>query len=287
MLNDFLNQIRVNSRLRMGIWLILGICWLYGVLELRDYLQDVRDKHRAALENVSRMRVQKSQTEWLTRVEQAKAMAAHMESRLLQASSSGLAQAVFEDWIRSSLTDAGVSQPQIKVVVVDEANQADDDSKALPPDSDLWKVRANLSFVINPENLVSLVSKIEFSERQVAFETLKIRSETVPQVEMQLVAYVKRQADATQGDKPLVSVPPKSSPPADPVSVIAPPGLQGPATLPAATLPLRNIAPPNVLPQHASGVPTAVINPFAAMAASAPPQTTSGPVPIVKNPFMP
>lgn len=283
MLNEFLNQIRANPRLRIGIWLILGILWLYGVLELRDYLQEVQDKHRAAAERVSRMQVQKSQTDWLTRVGPAKTMAANMENRLWHASSSGLAQAIVEDWLQSTLTNAGASQPQFKVVVVEEANQAGDEGKTMP--SDLWKVRANLSFGINPANFAGVLSKIEFSERQVVIETMKIRNEAVPRVDMQIITYVQQKEDVKQDNKPLVSGLPAFSPPASPLSETLPPGLVSPVPVPVpASAPTKH--PPLITPPQVTSV-VPVINPFILQPGSAPPQTVPNAVPFGKNPFMP
>ena len=40
MLDNFLNQLRNNPRLRWGVTLIAGIIWLYGILLLRETLQE-------------------------------------------------------------------------------------------------------------------------------------------------------------------------------------------------------------------------------------------------------
>jgi len=281
MLNEFLNQIRANPRLRIGVWLILGIFWLYGLLELRDIRQEVQDNHHSVAERVARMQGQASQTAWLTRAESTKLIEAGMESHLWQASSGGMAQAVLEDWLRSTLTDAGAIQLQIKVAVLDDVNLTSEEEESTP--SDLWKVRANLSFSINPENLTSVVSKIELSERYVAIEMIKIHNEVVPRLDMQLIAYMQQKEDATQDSKPLVFGLPLPPPSASPLSETSPPGLNLSATLPA-----KSPADLQVVPQTPFGVlPAPAINPFILQPGNRPIQTAPNTVPIMKNPFMP
>lgn len=190
MLNDALIQIRENFRLRIGLWLIVGILWLYGALELHDYLQAARNKHRAVAERVSRIQSRQSEVKWLTRVKPAKAMDTQLESRLWHASSPSLAKEIIEDWLRSTLTNTGATQTQISVVQIDEANQNEEESHILP--QDLWKIRVNLSFGINQANITEMISKIEFSKRQLRVEMLNIRNNGMPHIDMQLIAYAQR-----------------------------------------------------------------------------------------------
>jgi hypothetical protein len=180
------------------------------------------------------------------------------------------------------LTEAGASQAQIKVVLVEEANQADEEGKSMP--SDLYKIRANLSFSVNPANFASVISKIEFAERAIAVETIKIRNEAVPRVDMQIITYVQQKAQASSDEKPLVSGLPVSATPANPSPETMPSGLAT-SNLPPASVPTRSPAPLNVQPQTTTAIPAPVRNPFLPMPASMP--AAPNPLPLGKNPFMP
>lgn len=200
MLNGMLIQIRSNPRLRWGLWAIFGILWLYAILVLRDVLQDKQDKYHAVIQSVSRLNAQLTQPEWTSRVVSAKTMAVQMESRLWQAPTSGLAQAAFQDWLKTTLAQAGLNQPVLTVTVLDGATSTAmaAASPAVSTPTDLWKVRATLSFEFNPENFIALMNKIEFGEKLVSIEALSLRKEPAPRVDMQLTAYFQKQVNPEQ-----------------------------------------------------------------------------------------
>lgn len=279
LLSDFIEQMKTNSRLRWGVWLIVWMFWLYGVLELRDYLAAEREQYRSTLANVSRLHAQNSRTEWLSRVEPARTMAVHLESRLWQASSSGLAQAAFQDWLRTALAESGVAQPQIRVSGVDEDAGSAEGGKRGP--ADLWKIRANLSFGLNPEGLTDLLSRIEFGERLVGIESLAIRNELVPRVEMQLIAFVQKQADAPVAQAP-------AQKPADmprPANTSAPAGMGSMAAPPMAGE--KTVVPPSLPPSVSAPPAVSAVNPFMALSASSPVEASPKGAAPRKNPFMP
>ncbi len=85
MLNNFLIQLRENARLRWGVALIVGTCWLYGLLLIQEALQTEARLHRSANLSLARTRAQMTQTEWLARVAPAKTLAVQLESRLWRA----------------------------------------------------------------------------------------------------------------------------------------------------------------------------------------------------------
>lgn len=280
MLSDFIEQLKTNSRLRWGVWLIVWMFWLYGVLELRDYLAAEREQYRSTLASVSRLHAQNSRTEWLSRVEPARTMAVHLESRLWQASSSGLAQAAFQDWLRTALAESGVAQPQIRVSGVDEDVASDQGGKQGA--ADLWKIRANLSFGLNPEGLTDLLSRIEFGERLVGIESLVIRNELAPRVEMQLIAFVQKQADAPVADAPVV---PAQKPADMPRPANAPAGMGNMTAPPMAGE--RTVVPPSMQPSASAPPVMPVVNPFLGLSASSPVGASPKGTTPQKNPFMP
>lgn len=205
MLDNFLNQLRNNPRLRWGVILIVGITWLYGILLLRETLQEQEQEHRAAAQSISRLRAQLAQPEWIERVAPARDMAMQLEGRLWQAPTSGLAQAAFQDWLNAAMIKAGVARPQITVTVLDEAgtNNQNQDS-GTPPPSDLWKIKAKLSFDFSPATLLDFMGRIEGNEKQIITGALNVRKEPAPRVEMELFSYFQKQSTPATKPKELV-----------------------------------------------------------------------------------
>lgn len=204
MLDNFLNQLRGNPRLRWGIALIVGIFWLYGILLLRDTLQDQEQQHRVTAQSVARLRTQLAHPEWTSRVIPAETKALQMEERLWQAPTSGLAQAAFQDWLNASSTQAGIIHPQITASVIEEAvaNTTDQsDSAGITAPANLWKITAKLASDFSTQNFLSLMNLIENHEKQIIVVALNIRKEPTPRIEMELNGYFLK-LDAAANDKP-------------------------------------------------------------------------------------
>ncbi len=205
MFDNFLSQLRGNPRLRWGIALIVGIFWLYGILLLRDSLQEQTQQHRAAAQSLSRLRAQLAQPQWTTRVTPAKVMAVQLEGKLWQAATPGLAQAAFQDWLNASMVKAEIGKSQISVTVLEEAvpnapTQNLDASTSPTPKptsstpADLWKLKAKISLGFSAPSLMAFLNLIENHDKQIIVAALNVRKEPAPQVEMELYGYFQKPA---------------------------------------------------------------------------------------------
>lgn len=215
MLNNLLNDLRSNPRLRLWLALIVGVMGLYGVLLLRDALHNAEQQQRAVAQSVARLRAQLVQTEWLERLPAAKIMAVQLEGRLWQAPTAGLAQAALQDWLNAMLLQSKASKPLITVTVLDEITAGDgnappvstpagtalaDGAPATPPD--LWKIKAKVGFDFTPESLLTFLSRIENHDKQIIVDALNVRKEPIPHVEVQLFAYFQKQRVAAKSPAP-------------------------------------------------------------------------------------
>lgn len=214
MFKSFLSQLRENPRLRWGVVLIIGTCWLYGLLLLRDQLQEETRQYRAAALSLERLRTQLTQTEWLTRVDPAKTLAVQLEGRLWQAPTSGLAQAAFQDALNSAMVKAGVTRPQISVTVIEEAGanattNAPDQNQAggggAP--ADLWKVKAKLSHDFSAPSLFDLMGQIDGHPKQIVVDSINVAKEPQNRVDMELYAYFQKPtAPAPKRPQPIAPI---------------------------------------------------------------------------------
>jgi hypothetical protein len=183
MFQNLSNQLRQNPRLRWGVALIIGTCWLYGVLLLRDALQEETRQHRGATLALARLSGQLTQTEWLARVTPAQTLAVQLEGKLWQAATSGLAQAAFQDMLNGAMANAAVPRPQISVTVVD-------DMAATPPD--LWKVKAKLGFDFTAASLLALLQLLETHPKQIVVGSLGVNKDQPNRVDLELYAYFQK-----------------------------------------------------------------------------------------------
>jgi len=172
MFQNLSNQLRQNPRLRWGVALIIGTCWLYGVLLLRG-----------ATLALARLSGQLTQTEWLARVTPAQTLAVQLEGKLWQAATSGLAQAAFQDMLNGAMANAAVPRPQISVTVVD-------DMAATPPD--LWKVKAKLGFDFTAASLLALLQLLETHPKQIVVGSLGVNKDQPNRVDLELYAYFQK-----------------------------------------------------------------------------------------------
>lgn len=206
MFEDFSNQLRDTPRLRWGLALIIGILWLYGVLILRDNLQEKEQQYTAAARSLQRLRTELTQPEWLGRAAPAKAMAVQLESRLWQAPTSGLAQAAFQEWLSSVIAQSGLKGAQITGAAVDEGTSAaEPNANSSPIPKGLRKVSAKLRFEFVAASLLNLLKLIETSDKLAVVTSLSVRKDPPPSVEMEIVAYFQKQ-DANDKERSLEKI---------------------------------------------------------------------------------
>lgn len=207
MLNNFLNDLRSNPRLRLWLALIVGAIGLYGILTMRDALQQAKQQERAVALSITRLRAQLAQPEWLQRVEPANILAAQLEGRLWQAPTAGLAQAALQDWLNTTLAQTKAGKPQVTVTVLDEmtagteiapaptslaaAGAAPDGPPPTPPD--LWKIKAKIGFAYTAPSLLEFLHRVETHDKQIIVDTLSVRKEPLAHVEAELLAYFQKQ----------------------------------------------------------------------------------------------
>lgn len=197
-INIFLAGIRANPRLRLGLWLILGIAWFYGILLLRDQARDAATAHQSTARKMARIQAQAGQDEWLARVGPARALQLELENSLWHESTIGLAQAAFQDWLNQTIQQSGLIRPAVSMAAQEE------NSAETGPDQPLWKVSAKISFDFTPQSLYALLERIEGNDKQIVVETLVIRGAPVPRAEMLLSAPFQKPAGTESGatDKP-------------------------------------------------------------------------------------
>lgn len=190
------SEFRSNPRLRWGTWAILGILWLYGNLLLRDVVDAKAAEYRALSNKIARAQSTAAQAEWLSRVDSVRSLKLNEEGRLWRASTAGLAQAAFQDWLRQTAQQADVAKMQISVGAAEDAPASYPAATAAgaATSSGLWKVSAKLSLDFNPKTFYPLMSRIARHDKQVVVESLNVRGAPTLKLDLMLVAYFQKVA---------------------------------------------------------------------------------------------
>lgn len=186
----------VNPRLRVGLWLMLGVFWLYALLVLRDETGTANKEYQTLAKRVTRVQADANQKDWLSRAESAGAAQLIAENRLWQAGTIGLAQATFQDWLTQLAQQSGLTRPVITVAAQDDnaAEKANSTKAEVGGNADIWRVSAKVGFEFTTKDLYTLMGRLESHDKQIIVESLVIRSMPTPRAEMVLVAPFQKPA---------------------------------------------------------------------------------------------
>lgn len=195
---NFLNELRSNYRLRIGLALIVGIVWLSLLLDLREQNSAQIDQYRQTASQLARFDSQQKQTQWVTRAQEATGALTKAESRLWQNPTLGMTQAEMRDWLLQQLQQAKATRFAVKVSESgDERGENKNNGKSDDAPAGLVRVRAKLEFNTDSVALNSLLGALANAERQIVVESLTVKQ---PRTELTVAAWYKLQPVAPASD---------------------------------------------------------------------------------------
>ncbi len=186
MFKQLLAELKASARLRMGVALVIAVVWLYAILSLQEFRDELIQKYRGVSSKTLRLQSVLREGDWIARLDSAKALQAEMEGSLWRGDTVGLARASFQDWLNQEMQHASVSHPNL---TMSAGNEVRPDSQAAGPEGELWKVGAKLVFDFNPDNLNRLLGQLTGNPHRVIVESLHITKEPNPRVELTVLAY--------------------------------------------------------------------------------------------------
>lgn len=195
---NFLNELRSNYRLRIGLTLIVGIVWLSLLLDLNEQNRAKFDQYRQTASQLARFDSQQKQTQWVARAQEATDALTKAESRVWQNPTLGVTQAEMRDWLVQQLQQAKAARFAVKVSESGSEgsdNKTNDKSDDAP--TDLVRVRAKLEFNTDSVALNNLLRALANAERQIVVESLAVKQ---PRTEMTVAAWYKLQPAVPASD---------------------------------------------------------------------------------------
>ena len=163
--NELLQELKKNTRLRIGLWLILAIVAFYSLLLLNDYKLDLQGQYQAKVAHLARLQDVTSQAEWIERAELAKSAKIILEEKLWIAASKGLAQADFQAWLGGQVNAAKIKEPQIQV----------EEAKDAPQQTNIWLVNAKLDGIFEPEAIDRLFLNFAQHQKWIVVDSFEVR----------------------------------------------------------------------------------------------------------------
>lgn len=161
-----LQELKTNVRLRLGLWLIAAIIGLYGILALDDYRKKLVKDYQSQANHFMQLQGVINETQWGARVEQIRALKIPLEEKLWKATSKGLAQANLQTWLDMQ---AKAAKLEIHRLNVEEPIE----TKEKPV---LWQVSAQIDGVFVSQGLETLLQTFSQHNQWVIIDRLDIQA---------------------------------------------------------------------------------------------------------------
>jgi len=162
-----LTELQKNTRLRAGLWLIIGLLLSYIVLLLNDYQGTLQQAHQNAIKRLNQLQSVAHQTQWLERASQAKALRTQLEVKFWHANTQGLAQATFQKWFDTQVNSAKMKKAHLRI----------QSTFALPKQPNIWKITARLDASFTAQSLHQLLLAMAKHPQFIVTERLEIRNQ--------------------------------------------------------------------------------------------------------------
>lgn len=178
-MQSLLNELRSNTRLRLGIWLIILILLIYGLLLLDDYKHKLIEQYADSEQQLLKLQSVAQQKHWEKRLQETSTLRIELENKLWRASSQGLARADFQAWLSIAIRHASLEKTRLKV----------EDIEVLTGTPTLWKVSAQIDGFFVAEPIAALLREIAKNPQLIVVEHLDIPPQGSRRFSLQVSAY--------------------------------------------------------------------------------------------------
>lgn len=211
-LRGALAEVRQNTRLRVGLYLIVAVFWLYGLLVLRDHIAREKESWQGIESRIARVKSTAATADWTSRAQDVRAALSEYERLVWREGSIGISQATLQEWLQRSFTSAGVIVRAMQVSSQESASpsvastnaanaSASQAGNAGNPLSDLVVIRIRAQVEFRPQSLYAWLLSLNRDRLEkrptVSIENLTIRSGQPAIADIEVLGYAQRNASAT------------------------------------------------------------------------------------------
>jgi hypothetical protein len=178
---EWQEELKNNTRLRMGLWAILSIVGLYFFLVLDDYQKTLISEFQTQETELGHLQAIFSDTAWKTRSKQTQKALLPLDEKLWPANSQGLAQADMQAWLNESIKLAKLKKTRIEV----------ENPVPLENNADIWQISAKISAQFDLKGMYYLLYRIGIHKKWSRIEQLNIRRGKKSRFTMTVLAYFR------------------------------------------------------------------------------------------------
>jgi len=176
-----------NPRLRAMLWAVLGIVWLYGLMLAGDGVQSLRQQLALEQEKLERLQPLARERDWVARADEASQTVKALRALQWPAGESGLAEAAFQDWVRSTAGKAGLRIRELAPSRAAADRSAAQSAAAAQRAGAPQVIRLRLVAEFGRPELVAFLAEVGRKEQVVVVDRLLLRPATLNgSVEMDL-----------------------------------------------------------------------------------------------------
>jgi hypothetical protein len=176
--NDWRQELRSKPALRLGLLAIIGLAWIYGLLELEAAGAAARREQAVLIDELARLQGLGSEAEWRRQRDEVYARVTELRGRAWREESEGRMQALLQDWLRQQLSAQGLQARELTVAVLPLSPKDEG--------SDLRLLRARLAFDFDPDRLHALIGALYQGPAAVWMPRLLVTNAGRRSVEMDL-----------------------------------------------------------------------------------------------------
>jgi hypothetical protein len=176
---DLLKELQSNTRLRIGIWLIMAIMIIYGLMLINDNLKLKQVEFQSTVKHFNQIKNVSEQKSWLKRRKKIKKILIELQDKLWGIDSKGLAQASLQNWIDEKIKMSEIEKPRVKVEPAISVSKYEN----------VWSCTAKLNGVFTSKSLEEFVYYISKSKTLMIVERLEMRKSKRPSFTLVFTAY--------------------------------------------------------------------------------------------------
>lgn len=195
-LTDVGEQIRSNSRLRLGVGVVLFVLWLYLILMALDAAALLRSEAMQIAGRIDDGRALAKQKAWPERAKAAQERLDTIRALMWNESEQGLAEARMQDWVSAVAAKTGLIVRDSALIHGDAGTRFEaaatpnGSARALPPGH--ARIRLRLTADFNPTAGSLMLAELAQGDHMIKVDRLHVLTATRPPLlEMELGAVVR------------------------------------------------------------------------------------------------
>ncbi|MBY0510760.1 MAG: hypothetical protein K2P94_11505 [Rhodospirillaceae bacterium] len=194
------NELVSNERLLLMLAASAVLIWLSALYGLWSMTGDMRTQLNASKASLARLRAEVTGDAWPKRVEDSRMLRVQLGGRLWEAETAGLAEASFENWLRSHFGKNGAEPQQIQITRSPAFGR---DGQSNPSLAGIQRMTAKVLGVFDQATVTQVLADIVEADKVIVVDRMILRAGANGRLEMDVSTFVRTaEARPTPQGKP-------------------------------------------------------------------------------------